>query len=247
MPSQLDHYVCIRTLGAGISAKVKLATDSRTEQRVAIKIFDKSDEQKNKIAIQTFQTELEALSILKHPYTVKVIDFKEDSVYTKSNGDRQQVAYIVLELITGGELFDFVVLEYFHENICRLFFKQMLSVIHFAHSEGISHRDLKPENILLDDQFNVRVSDFGFAAPVEGRNGYGYLLTKTGTKNYMAPELLTNQPYRGHVVDLFALGIILFIMYSGRVPFNLADPVNDPRYKHFANDKTDLFWQYFEL
>ena len=192
MPSKLDHYVCIKTLGAGISAKVKLATDSRTQQRVALKIFDKSNELNTVIAIQTIRTELEALTILDHPYMVKVIDFKEDAILKKSNGDKRQVAYLALELITGGELFDFVAQEYFNENICRFYFKQMLSALHFAHSEGVSHRDLKPENILLDDQFNIRVADFGFAAPVEGRTGYGYLITKTGTKNYMAPELLTN-------------------------------------------------------
>ena len=82
---------------------------------------------------------------------VKLIDFKEDAIWVKSDGVQVRVAYMVLELITGGELFDFVALEYFDQRICRFFFKQMLSTLHFFHSQGVSHRDLKPENIMLDD------------------------------------------------------------------------------------------------
>lgn len=153
---------------------------------------------------------------------------------------------MVLELIKGGELFDFVALEYFDHKVCRFYFRQLLQVIHFSHAKGVSHRDLKPENIMLDEYFNVKVADFGFAAPVEGRTGTGFLLTKLGSKPYMAPELLAisknnRQPYQGHVVDLFALGIILFILYTGQPPFMLADP-SDPLYKYFATDRTDLFW-----
>jgi 5'-AMP-activated protein kinase catalytic alpha subunit len=96
---------------------------------------------------------------------------------------------MALELISGGELFDFVALRYFDAPICRFYFKQMLSALHTCHSQGLSHRDLKPENIMLDGDFNIKIADFGFAAPVEGRTGTGYLHTYLGTKNYMAPEI----------------------------------------------------------
>ena len=96
---------------------------------------------------------------------------------------------MALELIGGGELFDFVALRYFDQPICRFFFKQMLSALHFVHSNGASHTDLKPENIMLDSNFNVKIADFGFSAPVEGRTGTGHLHTYLGTKNYMAPEI----------------------------------------------------------
>lgn len=109
------------------------------------------------------------------------------------------------------------------------------------HIKGISHRDLKPENIMLDDKFNVRFADFGFAAPMAGRDGSGFLKTILGTTAYMAPELILKQQYQGHSVDLFALGIILFILYSGHPPFNSAHP-NDPHYKLLAEGKADLFW-----
>ena len=84
----------------------------------------------------------------------------------KSNGTQVSVAYMVLELIGGGELFDFIALQYFDQPICRFFFKQMLDTLHVVHSRGVSHRDLKPENIMLDDNFNVKIADFGFAAPI---------------------------------------------------------------------------------
>jgi len=87
--------------------------------------------------------------------------------------------------------------------------------MHYVHSNGASHRDLKPENIMLDSDFNVKIVDFGFAAPLGGRTGTGYLHTFLGTDKYMAPEIHAGNGYQGHEVDLFALGIILFIMYCG--------------------------------
>lgn len=118
----------------------------------------------------------------------------------------------------------------------------MLQVMHYMHINSVSHRDLKPENIMLDKNFNIRFADFGFAANIQGKDGSGFLRTILGTTAYMSPELITKNIYQGHSVDLFALGIILFILYSGHPPFNSANP-QDPHYRLVAEGKADIFWQ----
>jgi len=94
-------------------------------------------------------------------------------------------------MIAGGELFDYVANSGpFKEDICKYFFKQILQGVHYIHSRGFSHRDLKPENILLDKFYDVKIVDFGFACPLEGRDGSGVNRSQIGTPGYMAPEIL---------------------------------------------------------
>lgn len=90
----------------------------------------------------------------------------------------------------------------------------MLKGIEYVHKHGITHRDMKPENLLFDAYFNLKIADFGFAAPLTGRDGSGYQYTKLGTESYMAPEIHQRKPYNGASVDLFAAGIILFIIVA---------------------------------
>lgn len=118
----------------------------------------------------------------------------------------------------------------------------MLLGLHYIHKNGFSHRDLKPENILLDKNYDLKIVDFGFAAPLEGRDGSGFNRSVIGTPGYMAPEILDKQPYQGQVVDLFAAAVILFIMYTQHPPFQMAK-AEDMYYKLLATNRADLFWK----
>lgn len=130
----------------------------------------------------------------------------------------------------------------FEEPFARYFFRELVNGLHHMHQHGIVHRDLKPENILLDEEFKLKIADFGFSAPANGRDGKGYLKTKLGTPNYMAPEFHLNKPYNGKSCDLFAAAIILFIMVAAHPPFQTAKP-HDPFYKCIAENRSDVFWK----
>lgn len=101
---------------------------------------------------------------------------------------------------------------------------------------------MKPENILFDGNFNLKIADFGFAAPIEGRDGSGLLKTRLGTESYMAPEIHLRKPYNGEAVDVFASGIILFIMFTQHPPFHKAI-AEDPFFKLIVIGRFDVFWK----
>ena len=186
-------------------------------------------------------TEVEAMSKLQHENVLQTIEYGEGT-YKKKNGSKT-VDYIVLELAKGGELFDFIAMTgRFEEPVARYYFLQFMYGLEYCHKNGICHRDLKPENLLLDSKYVLKIADFGFAAPLEGRDGSGNLYTNLGTHNYMAPEIHLKQPYKGDQVDLFAAGMILFIMIAQHPPFSSATP-KDPYYKCLAANRADIFWK----
>ena len=146
-------------------------------------------------------------------------------MWTKANGSQKKVDYIVLEYAEGGELFDFIAdTGKLDEKMTRYYFKQLLDGLEFVHNRGFCHRDLKPENLLLDSHGNLKIADFGFAAPAKGTDNQGNLRTQCGTVSYMAPEILLRRPYKGPQVDVFSAGSMLFIMFSACPAFEHAAP-----------------------
>jgi len=118
----------------------------------------------------------------------------------------------------------------------------MITGLEYLHGQGFAHRDMKPENLLFDEEFNLKIADFGFATALAGKDGSGLLRTILGTESYMAPEINNKSPYSGTAVDVFAAGIILFIMITGHPPFMKADPKSDPYYKCLCVNKHNTFW-----
>ena len=239
MPGKIGRFTIFRTLGSGASCKVKLALDTETGRKCAVKILNDGMDEKTK---ELVMTEVEAMSKLSNTHIIAQIEYGVGT-YEKSSGKKKEVQYIVLELALGGELFDFVAISgRFNESLARYFFHQFMDGLKYCHDHGIAHRDLKPENLLLDHQFTLKIADFGFAGPTEGRDGSGNLTTKLGTMNYMAPEIHLLQPYQGKSVDIFSAAIILFIMVAQHPPFTSAIP-SDPFYRCLAGKRGDIFWR----
>jgi serine/threonine protein kinase len=134
--------------------------------------------------------------------------------------------YIILEFVTGGELFDKIVYQgRLSENESRRYFQQLIDAVDFCHSKGVSHRDLKPENLLLDSLGNLKISDFGLSALPQQVRDDGLLHTTCGTPNYVAPEVLNNKGYDGAGADIWSCGVILYVLMAGFLPFDETDLV----------------------
>ena len=179
---------------------------------------------------------------LNHENLVKLVDVRENATYKKNDETSEQCFAIVLEYIGGGELFDFIAdTGKFSEKVTRTYFHQMMNGLYYMHAKGFAHRDIKPENILLGKDFVLKLADFGFSCLMKGKDGSGVLHTKLGTEGYMAPEVPTKN-YDGSKIDIFAAGVILFIMYAGHPPFEKAS-VNDPYYRLIKEKNFGTFWK----
>lgn len=176
MTSKIDNYTLGKTLGSGVSAKVKLVTD-QTDKQFAMKIMRFDKELSQEKLVKLLRDEVAIIKELRHQNIVNVHDYKEQAIWFK-NGKEIQCAYMVLEYVSGGDLFDIVFnTGAFSEPICRFYFKQLMNGLFYLHRNKVAHRDIKPENILLDSNFNLKIADFGFAAPTQGRDGAGKLKT----------------------------------------------------------------------
>lgn len=240
--SRLDNFIVLRGLGQGATAKVKAVQDPNTGNIYAAKILRSQGETLTTRFREVVQNEMQSLNRIHHPNIVNLINANENGVYLKKDGRMLNCMYMIIELCPNGELFDILFQTgRFDERTSRFYFHQLIAGLEACHQSGITHRDLKPENILFDENFSLKITDFGFAILISGRDGSGNLNTHLGTEGYMAPEIHARRPYSGEAVDIFAAGIILFIMYSQNPPFTKAI-TTDPYYKLISN-REDKFWQ----
>ncbi|KAF2324172.1 hypothetical protein GH714_009208 [Hevea brasiliensis] len=176
-----------------------------------MKVLDRSTIIKHKM-IDQIKREISIMKLVRHPYVVRLHEVL---------ASRTKI-YIILEFITGGELFDKIVHHgRLSEAEARRCFQQLIDGVDYCHSKGVYHRDLKPENLLLDSQGNIKISDFGLSALPE--QGVSLLRTTCGTPNYVAPEVLGHKGYNGAVADIWSCGVILYVLMAGYLPFDELD------------------------
>ena len=147
---------------------------------------------------------------------------------------------VVLELAENGDLFD-VKQGGLPEEVCRTYAKQLVCALKYLKEMGVTHRDIKTENILFDENFMLKVGDFGLARNAEGDHGDFKLTSKVGTASFIPPEMYKGS-YRGIHTDIFATGIVIFLMLSGSPPFLSADTGN-PHYRMIRESNFDKFWK----
>ena len=241
MGKKIGKYELGKTLGTGNFSKVKVGTDCETGETWAIKIIDKEQLAKERMEEQ-LKREIAVMKMLKQPNIVQLKEVMQTANHI----------YLVLELVTGGELFDKIVAaKRFDEPTARKYFHQLIAGIHYCHSQGIAHRDLKPENLLLDANDTLKISDFGLSNLQRGgADGQGTLLqTVCGTPNYVAPEVLKERGYNGIVADIWSCGVVLFVMLAGYLPFDdpnmnaLFTKIERGEYRmarHFSDQAKDL-------
>lgn len=240
--SRLDNFIVLKKLGKGATATVKSVQDPNTLQIYAAKILRNQGEHLTARFRELMQNEIQNLARITHPNIVNIINANENGIYVRKNGKgTYNCMYIVMELCPNGELFDILFKTgRLSEEVSRFYFKQIIQGLSACHNSGIAHRDMKPENLLFDSEFNLKIADFGFSTLLVGRDGTGLMHTRLGTESYMAPEFHMRVPYTGESVDLFAAGIILFIMYSQNPPFSKADP-SEAYYKALSSGHEN-FW-----
>uniref|UniRef100_A0A3Q3RX48 non-specific serine/threonine protein kinase n=1 Tax=Mastacembelus armatus TaxID=205130 RepID=A0A3Q3RX48_9TELE len=194
----IGNYRLLKTIGKGNFAKVKLARHVLTGKEVAPRV---------PCFLQLFR-EVRIMKLLNHPNIVKLFEVIET----------EKTLYLVMEYASGGEVFDYLVAHgRMKEKEARAKFRQIVSAVQYCHQKCIVHRDLKAENLLLDADMNIKIADFGFSNEFTLGNK---LDTFCGSPPYAAPELFQGKKYDGPEVDVWSLGVILYTLVSGSLPFD---------------------------
>jgi serine/threonine protein kinase len=211
-PVTFGQYSYLKTIGRGATGVVILVLHRETGRHYACKVIS-HQKLKDPKMLHQFTQELEVLRLVHHPH---IVEQRE-----AFNFDGH--CHIVMEYARGGELVSYLSnFEATDPAIRRRIFVQLCSALSYLHSNGIVHRDLKPHNILLDENLNVKLGDFGFgrrAAPD------ALLVTPCGSPDYVAPEVLLGQPYDGMKADIWSLGVVLFVLETGRIPWTATNNV----------------------
>ncbi|KIP11297.1 hypothetical protein PHLGIDRAFT_53040, partial [Phlebiopsis gigantea 11061_1 CR5-6] len=197
----VGNYTLGKVIGEGAYGKVRMGVHRLTGTRVAIKQIPKE-------MSASLTREIHHHRQLHHPHLTQLYEV----IATENN------IWLVTELCSGGELFDYLAEKgRLSEDETRLIFGQLCLAVAYVHEKGIVHRDLKLENVLLDEHCRIKLGDFGFTREFDR----GVLLeTFCGTTGYASPEMLMLEKYLGPEVDIWSLGVILYTLLTGTLPFD---------------------------
>lgn len=202
----MGYYEMECTIGKGNFAVVKLATHIVTKTKVAIKIIDKT--QLTEDNLKKIFREIQIMKLLRHPHIIRLYQVMETD----------RMLYLVTEYASGGEIFDHLVAHgRMNEREARRKFRQIVSAVAYCHSRHVVHRDLKAENLLLDANLNIKIADFGFSNFFTPNSP---LKTWCGSPPYAAPELFEGKEYNAPKVDVWSLGVVLYVLVCGALPFD---------------------------
>ncbi|XP_023727635.1 serine/threonine-protein kinase BRSK2-like [Cryptotermes secundus] len=211
-PTVVEHQQYVgpfrleKTLGKGQTGLVKLGVHCVMGRKVAIKIINR--EKLSESVLMKVEREIAIMKLIDHPHVLGLSDVYENKKYL----------YLVLEHVSGGELFDYLVKKgRLTPKEARRFFRQIISALDFCHSHSICHRDLKPENLLLDEKNNIKIADFGMASLQPAGS---MLETSCGSPHYACPEVIRGEKYDGRKADVWSCGVILYALLVGALPFD---------------------------
>ena len=234
-----SEFYLFQRIGYGSSGSVYLSYSIYDEKVpktfYAIKIINTTEPNGNIIN----SCEVNFLEKMSHKNILKVYGHGL-GILQNEYGFKQQVYYIIMDYLNHGSLLSQIdENKGFGEDFGRLIFAQLLDGLEAIHNSNIVHRDIKLENIMLSgDDYTLKYVDFGFAT----EKSYGYLNNYLGTPNYAAPELHLKKPYLGVYEDIFSLGVTLFIIVTGYLPFILPSP-NDPLYHYIFDIDYISYWE----
>ena len=219
-PERIGKYKLIREVGRGATATVYLAEHPQYPENVALKLIRFDDKSKdtakwNRRLLKLLRAEMDVSRRLDHPNIIKVFDTTVEKDY----------AYLVMEYFPGTTLehyCSFQNLLPLHRTIGMVF--KCAMALDYAYRQGIVHRDIKPANILVDEHDNVKITDFGLALNISKKSASdSTFIMGVGSPAYMSPEQIKSYPLN-QKTDLFSLGVVLFHMLTGRLPFRAKNP-----------------------
>ena len=230
--SNVSDWNMIEQIGTGSTCNVYLAQNSSTQVTGALKVFKAT-------AALTASEEMKIHKSLNHP---RILGFIDSFSCINKVAPSESIAMLVTEHASKGDLFNLIeTVGCLSEKVARTYFNQLLDALSYLHSQNICHLDIKPENVLLDRNCGAKLADFGISKKLATSSQL--LRDRVGSVFYTPPEKLPAESvYDGFKADLFALGVTLFTMVNGGLPFESAT-MKDEFYKHIIEGDHAAFWE----